>query len=145
MTDLNCQAVVAMCQITAPYMPRGSQIINIASVAAFQPIPYIDVYGATKAFVLSFSRALNRELRRQGVFVYSVEQVEGSTKLHHLQLDPSRRYALVFGNEVKGVHQEVVDASDGCIEIPQFGTKHSLNVSVTAGIVVWEVAKQMIL
>ena len=52
-----------MCQITAPYMPRGSQIINIASVAAFQPIPYIDIYGATKAFVLSFSRALNRELR----------------------------------------------------------------------------------
>ncbi len=85
------------------------------------------------------------ELRRQGVFVYSVEQVEGSTKLHHLQLDPSCRYALVLGNEVKGVHQEVVDASDGCIEIPQFGTKHSLNVSVTAGIVVWEVAKQMIL
>ena len=85
------------------------------------------------------------ELRRQGVFVYSVEQVEGSTKLHHLQLDPSRSYALVLGNEVKGVHQEVVDASDGCIEIPQFGTKHSLNVSVTAGIVVWEVAKQMIL
>lgn len=85
------------------------------------------------------------ELRRQGVFVYSVEQVEGSTKLHHLQLDPSLRYALVLGNEVKGVHQEVVDASDGCIEIPQLGTKHSLNVSVTAGIVVWEVAKQMIL
>lgn len=94
-----------------------------------------------------FSSALEavEELRRQGVFVYSVEQVEGSTKLHHLQLDPSHRYALVLGNEVKGVHQEVVDASDGCIEIPQLGTKHSLNVSVTAGIVVWEVAKQMIL
>ena len=72
MTDLNCQAVVAMCQLTAPYMPRGSQIINIASVAAFQPIPYINVYGATKAFVLSFSRALNRELRRQGVGVMAV-------------------------------------------------------------------------
>ena len=58
MTDLNCQAVVALCQLTAPYMPRGGQIINIASVAAFQPIPYINVYGASKAFVLSFSRAL---------------------------------------------------------------------------------------
>ena len=69
MTDLNCQAVVAMCQITAPYMPRGSQIINIASVAAFQPIPYIDIYGATKAFVLSFSRALNRELKSRGIGV----------------------------------------------------------------------------
>lgn len=72
MTDLNCQAVVAMCQMTIPYMPKGSQIINIASVAAFQPIPYINVYGATKAFVLSFSRALNRELRRQGIGVMAV-------------------------------------------------------------------------
>ncbi len=85
------------------------------------------------------------ELHRQGVSVFSVEQVEGSMKLHRLHLDPSRRYAIVLGNEVKGVHQEVVDASDGCIEIPQFGTKHSLNVSVTAGIVVWEVAKQLML
>ena len=72
MTDLNCQAVVAMCQLTAPYMPRGSQIINIASVAAFQPIPYINISGATKAFVLSFSRALNRELRSRGIAVMAV-------------------------------------------------------------------------
>ena len=72
MTDLNCQAVVAMCQLTAPYMPSGSQIINIASVAAFQPIPYIDIYGATKAFVLSFSRALNRELRSRGIRVMAL-------------------------------------------------------------------------
>lgn len=72
MVDLNCQAVMALCQLTIPYMPEGGQIINIASVAAFQPIPYIDVYGASKAFVLSFSRALNRELRRQGVGVMAV-------------------------------------------------------------------------
>lgn len=67
MVDLNCQAVMALCQLTIPYMPEGGQIINIASVAAFQPIPYIDVYGASKAFVLSFSRALNRELRGRGI------------------------------------------------------------------------------
>ena len=85
-----------------------------------------------------------RELQKEGVFVYSIEQVEGSTKLQDLKLDATRRYAVVFGNEVKGVHQEVVDISDGCLEIPQFGTKHSLNVSVTAGIVVWEMAKQLI-
>lgn len=85
-----------------------------------------------------------RELQKEGVFVYSIEQVEGSTKLQDLRLDATRRYAVVFGNEVKGVHQEVVDISDGCLEIPQFGTKHSLNVSVTAGIVVWEMAKQLI-
>lgn len=84
-----------------------------------------------------------KALHEDGVFVYSIEQVEGSTKLQDLQLE-SRRYAVVFGNEVKGVHQSVVDASDGCLEIPQFGTKHSLNVSVTAGIVVWEFARQLI-
>jgi tRNA G18 (ribose-2'-O)-methylase SpoU len=60
-------------------------------------------------------------------------------------LPPSSKYAVVFGNEVKGVHQEVVDLCDGCIEIPQFGTKHSMNVSVTAGIVIWEFARQLLL
>ena len=83
-------------------------------------------------------------LHNDGFFVYSIEQVEGSTKLQNLQLDTDKRYALVLGNEVKGVHQEVVDMSDGCLEIPQFGTKHSLNVSVTAGMVIWEVAKKFL-
>ena len=83
-------------------------------------------------------------LHNDGFFVYSIEQVEGSTKLQNLQLDTDRRYAVVLGNEVKGVHQEVVDMPDGCLEIPQFGTKHSLNVSVTAGMVIWEVAKKFL-
>ena len=83
-------------------------------------------------------------LHNDGFFVYSIEQVEGSTKLQNLQLDTDRRYAVVLGNEVNGVHQEVVDMSDGCLEIPQFGTKHSLNVSVTAGMVIWEVAKKFL-
>ena len=83
-------------------------------------------------------------LHNDGFFGYSIEQVEGSTKLQNLQLDTDRRYAIVLGNEVKGVHQEVVDMSDGCLEIPQFGTKHSLNVSVTAGMVIWEVAKKFL-
>lgn len=87
------------------------------------------------------------ELHRNGRFVYSIEQVEGSTKLQdlpdaHTKLSSlPTGYAVIFGNEVKGVKQEVVDMSDGCLEIPQFGTKHSLNVSVTAGIVVWEFAR----
>ena len=72
MVDLNCKAVMALCQLTVPYMPSGSQIINIASVAAFQPIPFINVYGATKALVLHYSRALNRELKKQGVHVMAV-------------------------------------------------------------------------
>ena len=77
-------------------------------------------------------------LHAEGHFVFAVEQVEGSTLLDDLSIDPERHYAVVFGNEVKGVHQEVVDRCDGCLEIPQRGTKHSMNVSVTAGIVMWE-------
>jgi len=82
-------------------------------------------------------------LRDEGSLVWSVEQAEGSTMLQSVCPDPSRRHAVVFGNEVKGVSQEVVDLSDGCIEIPQFGTKHSLNVSVAAGIVIWEFARHL--
>jgi tRNA G18 (ribose-2'-O)-methylase SpoU len=73
----------------------------------------------------------------------AIEQVEGSTMLDNLSLDSDKKYAIVMGNEVKGVQQEVVNACDGCIEIPQYGTKHSLNVSVTTGIVLWEFAKRM--
>ena len=86
------------------------------------------------------------ELHRDGYFVYSIEQVEGSTKLQNLNLNTAsgNGYAVIFGNEVKGVKQNVVDMSDDCLEIPQFGTKHSLNVSVTSGIVMWEFAKKFI-
>lgn len=80
------------------------------------------------------------ELKSAGYTVLAVEQAEGSTLLTHLTLDKEKKYAVVFGNEVKGVQQTVIDMCQGCIEIPQFGTKHSLNVSVTAGIVIWEMA-----
>ena len=94
------------------------------------------------------------ELHRNNYHVFAIEQCEGSTLLQELKIDNSHstlhtphssKYAVVFGNEVKGVHQEVVDQCDGCIEIPQFGTKHSMNVSVTAGIVIWEFARQLLL
>ena len=78
------------------------------------------------------------ELKAAGYVVLAVEQVEGSLKLGTFKFDPSKRYALVMGNEVKGVRQDVVDACDQALEIPQYGTKHSMNVSVTAGIVMWE-------
>ncbi len=83
------------------------------------------------------------ELHTMGYTVFAIEQCEGSTMLDKLVLDTDKRYAVVLGNEVKGVKQEVVDMCDGCIEIPQFGTKHSLNVSVTAGIILWEFAKEL--
>lgn len=81
--------------------------------------------------------ALN-ELKAAGYSVFAIEQAEGSTMLSDFNTQSGIKYAVVLGNEVKGVQQSVVDACDGCIEIPQFGTKHSLNVSVTAGIVIWE-------
>lgn len=80
------------------------------------------------------------QLREQGYRVLAVEQCEGSTLLQDFQRKPDERIAVVLGNEVKGVQQQVVDMCDGCLEIPQFGTKHSLNVSVTAGIVLWHLS-----
>ena len=79
-------------------------------------------------------------LKAEGYEVYAIEQAHGSTMLQDFKPQTDKRYAVVLGNEVKGVHQEVVDASDGCLEIPQFGTKHSMNVSVTGGIVIWHFA-----
>lgn len=79
-----------------------------------------------------------KELRDNGFDIFSVEQVEGSVMLENFEPEKGRKYAVILGNEVKGVRQDVVDASDGCIEIPQYGTKHSLNVSVTSGIVIWD-------
>jgi tRNA G18 (ribose-2'-O)-methylase SpoU len=100
-------------------------------------------------------------LKEKEYIIYSIEQCEGATMLQTLFQGISSgnkpngassqikekvsKYAIILGNEVKGVHQEVVDASDGCIEIPQFGTKHSLNVSTTAGIVIWEFAKRLLM
>ena len=84
-----------------------------------------------------------QELHDQGFTVLAIEQVEGSTLLDKLELDADKKYAIVMGNEVKGVQQEVVNACDGCVEIPQYGTKHSLNVSVTTGIILWEFANKL--
>ena len=83
------------------------------------------------------------KLRQEGYTVCAVEQAEGSVMLDNLQLDKTKKYAIVMGNEVKGVQQNVVDNCDICIEIPQYGTKHSLNVSVTTGIVIWDFFKQL--
>jgi tRNA G18 (ribose-2'-O)-methylase SpoU len=85
------------------------------------------------------------ELKAQGYEVLAVEQVEHSTKLQNFVPSKEKKYAVVLGNEVKGVHQEVVDACNGCLEIPQLGTKHSMNVSVTAGIIIWKFASQLLL
>lgn len=84
-----------------------------------------------------------KDLNDKGYITIAVEQVEGSQKLDDFTVQPSSSYALVLGNEVKGVNQEVVDNCRLSLEIPQYGTKHSLNVSVTAGLVIWEFFKQL--
>ena len=82
--------------------------------------------------------ALVDRLRAEGYTVICAEQTEHAVQLQRFRRDPSKRYAVVFGNEVDGVRQDVVDAADLCLEIPQSGTKHSLNVSVSVGVVLWQ-------
>ena len=82
-------------------------------------------------------------LKKENVTVLAIEQVESAIFLQNFKVEKDKKYALVFGNEVFGVSQEAVALCDGCIEIPQLGTKHSLNISVSAGIVVWDIFKKM--
>jgi len=82
-------------------------------------------------------------LKENGYLIFAVEQVEGSILLPDFKPEKNRKFALVFGNEVKGVQQSVVDLCHGAIEIPQFGTKHSFNISVSAGIVLWDLVSKL--
>lgn len=84
-----------------------------------------------------------KQLQSENVTVLAIEQVEQAYLLDEFVVDSSKKYALVFGNEVYGVSQEAVALCDGCIEIPQLGTKHSLNIAVSAGIVIWDLFKQL--
>ena len=122
---------IMLCGITAT--PPSAEIHKTALGA--EDVVDWKYYGSTMDAVA--------ELRSQGYRIYSIELCQGSIALQDFVTAPGERYAVVLGNEVKGVQQDVVDASDGAIEIPQFGTKHSLNVSVTAGMVIWEFAKKM--
>ncbi|ALU73884.1 RNA methyltransferase [Tenacibaculum finnmarkense] len=86
---------------------------------------------------------LVEKLKKDNIKILAIEQAENSTMLNDFAPEPNQKYAVVMGNEVKGVQQEVVSASDFCIEIPQLGTKHSLNISVTTGIVIWDLFQKM--
>lgn len=83
------------------------------------------------------------KLKVKNVKICSIEQAENATMLNHFKTKPNTKYALVFGNEVKGVSQDIVSTSDEVIEIPQFGTKHSLNISVSCGVVVWDIFSKL--
>jgi tRNA G18 (ribose-2'-O)-methylase SpoU len=82
-------------------------------------------------------------LQAEGNTIYAIEQIENSISLQNFVIDKNAKYALVFGNEVEGVSEEALKYVVGAIEIPQFGTKHSLNIAVTVGIVTWELVKQL--
>jgi 23S rRNA (guanosine2251-2'-O)-methyltransferase len=112
--------------------------------------PHRDIHktalGATESVKwLYFENTLEavKQLQQSGYKIISLEQAEGSTLLQDFFPEKGNHYALIFGHEVKGVQQHIVDISDFCIEIPQFGTKHSFNVSVSAGIVLWDLFSKM--
>jgi tRNA G18 (ribose-2'-O)-methylase SpoU len=86
---------------------------------------------------------LVQELQHKNILVYAIEQTEEAQLLHDFVPLPNKKYALVFGNEVKGVQQEVVNLTNGAVEIPQIGSKHSLNIAVATGIVVWDFFQKM--
>jgi len=102
--------------------------------------------GATEAVDWVYEQNTNelvQQLKSDHVQILSIEQAENSTSLQSFLPLEGIKYAVIFGNEVKGVSQEVVNASDHCIEIPQFGTKHSLNIAVSCGIVLWDIFSKM--
>ncbi|NNM22938.1 MAG: RNA methyltransferase [Flavobacteriaceae bacterium] len=102
--------------------------------------------GATESVEWEYRKdtlELVQELKNSGVFVVSVEQAENAQMLDEFEVDTTLTYALVFGNEVKGVQQDVVSSSNTVIEIPQFGTKHSFNISVSVGVVLWDLFSKM--
>ena len=116
--------------------------IWLCGICAVPPTPEIHKSALGAEFSVDWeygedTLAVVERLKADGYTIVSVEQAEGSVALQEFRMEPERRYALVFGNEVAGVRQDVVNASDLCLEIPQSGTKHSLNVSVAVGVVLW--------
>ena len=123
---------VLLCGITATPPSRD---IHKSSLGAEFTVAW-EYYNATTEAVTA--------LKEQGYTVLAIEQVEGAAMLDKLEIDTTKKYALVFGNEVLGVDQAVVDVCDGAIEIPQVGTKHSINVSVCGGVVLWKFFEKFI-
>ena len=112
--------------------------------------PHRDIHktalGATESVDWEYEEStleLVKKMNKQGIHTIAIEQTTYSTLLHDFKPTATQKYALIFGNEVKGVQQEVVDECENCIEIPQLGTKHSLNIAVTAGITIWDFFKSM--
>lgn len=102
--------------------------------------------GATETVAWEYEKdilSIIEKLKAENVHIWSVEQTENAVMLNEFMPDIETKYALIFGNEVKGVSQEAINLSDGVIEIPQLGSKHSLNISVSAGIVIWDLFQKL--
>lgn len=124
-------AKIVLCGITA--QPPHREILKTA-------------IGATESVAWSYEKdpvEAVRHLKKEGYDVWAVEQAEGSVMLQEMPLPADRKIALVFGNEVSGVSEEVMKVVDGAIEVPQLGTKHSLNIAVCVGVVVWELFRRL--
>ena len=124
------------------------EAVFLCGITALPPHPEIHktALGAEETVAWRYYRETLdavQELRREGYVLCAVEQAEGSRSPDRLRLDRNGKYALILGHEVKGVQQAVIDLCDVCLEIPQFGTKHSMNVAVAGGIVMWEFFKQL--
>ena len=128
-SDAYCVEKIILCGITAT--PPNAEIHKSALGAEFS-IDWSYYKETTEAV---------EELKQAGYIILAIEQAHDSINMDTFKAEKGKKYAVILGNEVKGVQQSVIDLSDDCLELPQFGTKHSLNVSVTAGIVIWEFAK----
>ncbi len=129
--DAFCIEAVYLCGITAQPPHRE---IHKTALSATESVDWV-YFSTTKEAV--------RDLKERNFKIISVEQVENSVMLNDFEADNEARYALIFGNEVKGVDDSIIALSDNCIEIPQWGTKHSLNVSVSVGIVLWDIVLKL--
>jgi len=102
--------------------------------------------GATESVAWEYATdvlTIINKLKADGVKIIAIEQAENSVALQDLELAKNQKYAVIFGNEVKGIQQSLVNAADYCVEIPQVGTKHSLNISVSCGVVLWDLFKKI--
>lgn len=122
---------VCLCGITAQPPHRDIEKTALGATQSMNWVYYAEVMQAVE------------QLRSEGYQIIAIEQAENSTLLNSFSPDPAQKYALIFGNEVNGVSEEVMKVIDTCIEIPQFGTKHSFNIVVSAGIVLWDFFSKM--
>ncbi|MES2829363.1 MAG: RNA methyltransferase [Bacteroidota bacterium] len=117
---------LALCGITAQPPHREIEKTALGATQSVEWVHFDTTLSAVDA------------LRNEGYLIIAIEQASGSTMLNNFSPLPDKKYALVFGNEVNGVDEEVMELIDECIEIPQFGTKHSFNITISAGIVLWD-------